>query len=39
MGRWGRPEEIAKAALFLACSDAGYMTGAEIAVDGGLAQI
>jgi NAD(P)-dependent dehydrogenase (short-subunit alcohol dehydrogenase family) len=39
LGRWGQPEEVAKAVLFLASPDAAYITGAEIAVDGGLAQI
>ncbi len=35
--RFGRPEEIAKAALFLASDDASFVTGAELAVDGGMA--
>lgn len=39
MGRLGRPEEIAKAALFLASSDASFVTGAELFVDGGAAQV
>lgn len=39
MGRWGEPEELAKAALFLASSDSSFVTGAELYVDGGLAQV
>ena len=39
MGRPGRPEEIAKAVAFLASDDASYITGVELFVDGGLAQV
>ena len=33
--RWGQPDEIASAILFLLSSEASYITGASIAVDGG----
>ena len=39
MRKWGQPEDVAKAVLYLACSDSSYLTGGEIAVDGGLGQI
>jgi NAD(P)-dependent dehydrogenase (short-subunit alcohol dehydrogenase family) len=39
MGRIGEPEEIAKAALFLASNDSSFITGIELFVDGGRAQI
>jgi len=39
LGRLGEPAETAGAAAFLASDDSSYMTGSEIFVDGGLAQI
>ncbi len=36
MSRWGRPEELAAAALFLASPASSYMTGSIVTVDGGL---
>ncbi len=39
MKRIGQPEEIAATVAFLASQDASFITGAEIPVDGGLAQI
>ena len=39
MGRLGKPEEIAHAALYLVSDDASFVTGTSLAVDGGyLAQ-
>jgi NAD(P)-dependent dehydrogenase (short-subunit alcohol dehydrogenase family) len=37
--RMGKPEEIAKAALFLACDDSSFVFGSELAADGGVAQL
>jgi len=38
-GRLGTSTEIATAALFLACTDASFVTGAELFVDGSTAQV
>lgn len=39
LGRFGEGREVAAAALFLASDDASFITGAEIPVDGGFAQV
>lgn len=38
LGRWGTPEEIAKATAFFASDDAAYITGQVLNVDGGMAM-
>jgi NAD(P)-dependent dehydrogenase (short-subunit alcohol dehydrogenase family) len=39
LGRIGRPEEMAKAILFLGSDDSCYTTGADLAADGGITQL
>jgi len=39
MGRISQPREVARAALFLASDDSSFITGIELFVDGGTAQI
>ena len=39
LGRFGKGDEVARTALFLASSAASFITGAEIPVDGGMAQV
>ncbi len=39
LGRMGRPEEVAAAALFLASDESSFIAGAELCVDGGMSQV
>ena len=39
MGRMGSPDEVAKVVSFLASDDASYITGIELFIDGGVAQV
>jgi NAD(P)-dependent dehydrogenase (short-subunit alcohol dehydrogenase family) len=39
LGRFGKPDEIARAVVFLASDDNSYVTGTELFVDGGFAQV
>jgi len=36
MGRWGQPEEIAYGCVFLASDEAKFVTGIDLAIDGGM---
>jgi NAD(P)-dependent dehydrogenase (short-subunit alcohol dehydrogenase family) len=38
-GRFGTPNEVANAVVFLASDDSSYITGTELFVDGGFAQV
>jgi NAD(P)-dependent dehydrogenase (short-subunit alcohol dehydrogenase family) len=39
LGRVGTPDEVAQAMVFLASDDSSYITGIELAVDGGMNQV
>jgi len=39
LARRGNPEEIAAAVVFLASEESSYITGVDLAVDGGMAQV
>jgi NAD(P)-dependent dehydrogenase (short-subunit alcohol dehydrogenase family) len=39
MGRRGKPDEVAAAVVFLACDESSFITGIDLPVDGGLAQV
>jgi NAD(P)-dependent dehydrogenase (short-subunit alcohol dehydrogenase family) len=38
-GKFSTPDEVAKAVVFLASDDSSYVTGTELFVDGGFAQV
>lgn len=39
MGRFGKPEEVARAIAFLASDESSYIAGSELCIDGGMAQV
>ena len=39
LGRFGNPDDIASAVSFLASNESNFVTGIELCVDGGMAQI
>ena len=39
LGRFGTPDEVAKAVVFLSSDDSSYITGTELFVDGGFSQV
>jgi len=39
LNRWGKPEEVANLAIFLASDDAGYITGSTYFIDGGMLRM
>ena len=39
LGRRGKPEEVAATVTFLASDESSYITGVDLAVDGGMAQV
>jgi 3-oxoacyl-[acyl-carrier protein] reductase len=39
MGRFGLPEEVASAAIYLASAEAGYVTGQTLHVNGGMVMV
>jgi NAD(P)-dependent dehydrogenase (short-subunit alcohol dehydrogenase family) len=39
IGRTGKPEKIASAAVFLASNESSYITGVDLPVDGGLVSV
>lgn len=39
LGRMGKPEEVAAAALFLASDESSFIAGAELSIDGGMSQV